>query len=300
MENITKHRFHYGGTTSALLREDQFNNFTTYRSTDCPGIDNLTSATPFPVIETLLSIPFSLLHTTPRLATLLPLSVYQKELLAMAVEIIHLWWWDPSPQMLEQSRKTRYSNLVTNNQNDNQNPKPLGIHDSSRTATTLATKRPTFTFGTHTMNFPTHNLNRGKDAVQRDLGPVFLGPQNHWLPDEMLPMDEELPEESIGSPVTSEAVTEDAIGSPATSEAETKDENVIGDITTGDKSIDIALWAAKVIHSEPVPEPLPLTPGSFERGVIASMSANDILMVKGLLNPVVYIDFFDLGLFSRL
>ena len=73
--------------------------------------------------------------------------------------------------------------------------------------------------------------------------------------------------------------------------------------TIGDKSIssiDIALWAANVIHAEPVPQPLPLTPASFERGVSASMSANDTLMLKGLINPAVYVDFFDLGLFSHL
>jgi len=231
----------------------------------------------------------------------------------MAIEIIHLWWWDPSPQMLQQSVETRHSNLATNNQDDNPNPKPPAIHDSSRTTTTFATKRPTITFGTHTTNFHTHNLNRGKDTAQRDLGPVFLGPQDHWLPDGMLPMDmgEEFLKENTGliaitgvidSPLSSEAETEDqnAIYSPAASELETKDNNVIGDITVGDKSTDIALWAAKVVHPEPVPEPLPFTPPSFERGVIASMSVNDILMVKGLISPAVYVDFFDLGSFSRL
>jgi hypothetical protein len=38
----------------------------------------------------------------------------------------------------------------------------------------------------------------------------------------------------------------------------------------------------------------------FERGVIASMSVNDTLMVKGLIYPPVYIQFFDLSYFSRL
>jgi len=101
------------------------NNFTRYNASDCPGIDDPTSARPFPVISTLLSIPFSLLHTTPRLAALLPLSTYQTELLAMAVEIIRLWWWDPSPQMLEQNRITRSLNIAANRQNDGQSAKPL-------------------------------------------------------------------------------------------------------------------------------------------------------------------------------
>jgi len=36
-------------------------------------------------------------------------------------------------------------------------------------------------------------------------------------------------------------------------------------------------------------EPLSLTPSSFERGVIGGQSANDILMIKGLLSPPVHI-----------
>ena len=80
----------------------------------------------------------------------------------------------------------------------------------------------------------------------------------------------------IGSPVSSEAETEDqnVIDSPATSEAETKE--VISPLETNP------------------------SPSSFERGIIASMSANDILMLKGLINPAVYVDSFDLGLFSHL
>ena len=199
----------------------------------------------------------------------------------MAVEIIHLWWWDPSPQMLEQYRITRSLNIAANRQNDGQSAKPPPIHDSLRTTTTFATKWPTITFGAQTTNSP-HNLNQGKDAVQRDSGPVILAPQDHWLADGILPTDtdEELLKENIcvvGSPVSSEAQTEDqnVIDSPVTSEAENKD----SDITIGDKStssIDIALWAAKVVHAEPVLQPS-LTPPSFERGVIASMSVNDIL-----------------------
>jgi hypothetical protein len=41
-----------------------------------------------------------------------------------------------------------------------------------------------------------------------------------------------------------------------------------------------------------------LTRGSFERGVIMSMSVNDILMIKGLIDPGVYINFIDLESFS--
>jgi hypothetical protein len=42
----------------------------------------------------------------------------------------------------------------------------------------------------------------------------------------------------------------------------------------------------------------PITHGSFERGVMGSMSVNDILMIKGLIDPGVYVDYADLEKFS--
>jgi len=36
--------------------------------------------------------------------------------------------------------------------------------------------------------------------------------------------------------------------------------------------------------------------GPFIPGVIGGMSTNDMLMVKGLLNPSVYVQFYNLGL----
>ncbi|KIL56388.1 hypothetical protein M378DRAFT_172785 [Amanita muscaria Koide BX008] len=67
---------------------------------------------------------------------------------------------------------------------------------------------------------------------------------------------------------------------------------------TGPSSLDILSWYEQVAES--APEPLPLIPGSFKRGVIGGMSANDILMIKGLIDPPVYIQFLDLSSFSRL
>jgi len=259
LNQTNSHRYHLSGINPfAFVRKDG-DDFTIYKTSDCPGIDDPTSAQCFPVIPTLLSIPFSLLNTTPRLAALLPLSTYQTELLAMAFEIIRLWWWDPSPQMLEESRATRRLNIATDRQNDGQSAKPLPIHDPSRTTTTFATMQPTTAFGARTTNFP-RNLNRGENAVQRDPGPLIPGPVilAPQVPDGILPtvMDEELLKENIGntamtgvigSPVSSEAETEDQndIDSSATSEAETKHEKVISDRDKSTSSIDIALMGSK-------------------------------------------------------
>ncbi|KAJ7276635.1 hypothetical protein C8J57DRAFT_1309898, partial [Mycena rebaudengoi] len=51
--------------------------------------------TSWPVIPTLLSIPFALLHQVPRLASMAPLTAYQSNLLRVAQDIIRLWSWDP-------------------------------------------------------------------------------------------------------------------------------------------------------------------------------------------------------------
>ena len=67
---------------------------------------------------------------------------------------------------------------------------------------------------------------------------------------------------------------------------------------TGPSSSDILSWYEQVVKS--TPEPLPLIPGSFERGVIGGMSTNDVLMIKGLIDRLEYIQFLDLGSFSHL
>jgi hypothetical protein len=61
---------------------------------------------------------------------------------------------------------------------------------------------------------------------------------------------------------------------------------------------DILSWNEKVVNS--VQEPPPLAPDSFERGTIGSMSVNDVLMTKGLIEPCQYVQFFNLRSFSHL
>jgi len=61
-------------------------------------------------------------------------------------------------------------------------------------------------------------------------------------------------------------------------------------------SADIVLWCDEVVKSKIVPPSLMLSP--FERSVIGGQSVNDILMIKGLIYPPVYIQFLDLCSFS--
>ena len=57
--------------------------------------------------------------------------------------------------------------------------------------------------------------------------------------------------------------------------------------------LDIKSWGQNVTNSEPGSPSLVPTP--FERGVIASLSVNDILMIRGLIHPLVYVQFINLS-----
>jgi hypothetical protein len=292
-ERITQHRYHCATTHAPFSRKEGID-FDFYYAGDCPG--NPTSQTRFPIIDTLLSIPFSLLHNFPRLAAISPFDTHQQQLIAMGSEIMRLWWWDPSPARIKRSREIWNQNVAASQYNSTPNPKPHPIHHLSRRSTTFSMKQPTITFDVHTTNSLSHNLNQGKCAVEPRLSPTptYLD----WLrygeegltKEDLQHLDDSIAAGVTGSPMTSEAWTE------------TEDsDNIINTTAIQDKStfcrlsLDIMSWSQKVVNSEPE---LLLTPTSFERGVTASMSVNDILMVKGLINPSVYLQFFDLSSFS--
>ena len=88
---FTEHRWHSRGSPVVNIDKER-----TCYVRDCPGI-HPPSGNAFSTIRTLLSIPFSLLHTLPRLTALVPQSPHQRELIIMGEEIISLWSWDPSP-----------------------------------------------------------------------------------------------------------------------------------------------------------------------------------------------------------
>ena len=59
-------------------------------------------------------------------------------------------------------------------------------------------KRPTITFGIHTMDSLSHNLNQGKCAVERRLGPISLGTPTHL--DSLRDREEGLTKEDLQRP----------------------------------------------------------------------------------------------------
>jgi len=215
---------------------------------------------------------------------MVPLSTYQQQLLVMASEIIRLWWWEPSFENLKRAARIRLKNIFQGTQNDVPNARPDAINHRSR-------KRTKFSENVPSLHFPR--------VTNSPKGPIFIRIPTHpnRPMDEMSPIDGDENIQDLEH--ADESIMASATGFPATSHAwtETEDEGYVEDKSTIYlSSADIVGWSWKVINSRP--EPPPLTSDSFERGAIASMAVNDILMIKGLINPAVYIQFFDLSLFK--
>lgn len=322
---ITQHRYHAAFNMFPISRNiGTPRNDKIYYHEDCPGIDDLTSINNFPVIDTLLSIPFSLLHTVPRLAGIVPLSVYQQQLITMGTEIIRLWWWKPSPKLIEELQRMR---TPSHQSNLNRSPAPKCISHPSRLGTTFSSMEPITMRGNPTTP-TTHSsdCDPNQDVPTFDLpsGQVFLGmaPSVSWDGDGLLltARDEGLVEmadvlhanKSTSLP-THNVQTKTLDGQTETLDGrtETLDQSIMGMEDSDNKdvkvkpltclsSLDIQVWSKKVAGSVPEPLPPSLTPGSFERGNIGGLSTNDILMIKGLIHPPVYVQFFDLSSFSQL
>ena len=172
--STTQHRCHAGDGPIFFSRNegsDLVPNPQIHSYVDCPGFDNPTSLKH----NTLLSIPFSLLHNLPRLAGIAPISAHQRQLVAMGAEIVALWWWDPSLDVIENSAKIRLQNNALNQHNATRNPKPDHIHHPSRRNATFSMKQPVIplAYGTPTTHSPSCNPNEDADTFGASLGPEF-------------------------------------------------------------------------------------------------------------------------------
>jgi len=92
----------------------------------------------------------------------------------MGAEIVALWWWDPSPDMIENSAKIRLQN---NALNQTRNPKPDHIHHPSRRNTTFLMKQPVIplAYGTPTITHsPSCNPNQDAGIFELPLDQNLL------------------------------------------------------------------------------------------------------------------------------
>ncbi|KAF8333696.1 hypothetical protein F5887DRAFT_1259663 [Amanita rubescens] len=312
----TLHRYHVADNFPTFIRDAGNDHIHIYFHRDCPGIDNPTSQTAFPIINTLLSIPFSLLHNLPRLAGIVPISFYQQQLITMGSEIVSLWWWDPPPDLIKKSEEIRLQKNAANQYDSTRGAKPYPINHQSRDGTTFLTKQPIITYGTPTTHSSNRNRNQDAPTFELPSGQILLGttPSFSRDGDELLltpgysdrlaetgdvqHADKEIVTDAMSLPVTCEAWDVQTIEGTETSDDIDAMEDVEEKPPTGPSSSDILSWYEQVAES--APEPLPLIPGSFERGDIGGMSINDFLMIKGLIDPPVYVQFLDLSSFSRL
>ncbi|KIL64492.1 hypothetical protein M378DRAFT_163271 [Amanita muscaria Koide BX008] len=309
---ITQHRYHTGEgfPFPRNMGSDVTPSYVCYSAKDCPGIDDPNSQKTFPIIDTLLSIPFSLLHTLPRLSGIVPISTYQQQLLMMGLAVINLWWWDLPSKLIDESKEIRNQNLNANKQDDTRKAPPYPIHHGSRNATTFETKKPTLPYGDPCTPFSGHNLNQDQHIVESDSGlggmlSLYQGKDGLLISgnDELGEMEDVLYTNKVfvGAPV-SVTLTSDAwdIQTPERIEGfddiDSIDEDVEEKPAVCRSSSDILSWYEQVVGSGV--EPLPLTSAPYERGVVGGSSTNDILMIKGLIDPRVYIHFFDLSRFS--
>jgi len=312
----TPHRYHVSNSFPPFIRDMGDEGFKIYTPKDCPGIDDPANQNNFPIINTLLSIPFSLLHNIARLIGIVPLTFYEQNLITMGSVIIYLWWWDPSLEMLKLSEENRVRNVAANQQDDNRNPQPPPIHHPSRSSVTWQTKLPDIKFNTvgnsASDNHDSPNEEPHIRVTELSLGQILLGAESSFLRDKELLVlgSDELDEmhdpkrtvKDILDNVTSSATSDTWAWEVRTPEGfDDSDSGIEEDVMEKPAvcplSCDINSWYEKDLDAR-AEAPLPLIPTPFQKGIVGGSSANDFLMTKGLLDPRIYIKFLDLSSFS--
>jgi hypothetical protein len=178
-------------------------------------------------------------------------------------------------------------------------PKPKPIHLIS---TTFSTAKPIVTYGTSTAHSSRCTPHHDARSVELPSGQIlFDATPSVSLDRDGLLLSPAADELTSKGRVTSWLVAS-ASGAWDLPTAEGADSDEI-DEDEDEKSeihslpFDVKSWYEKVAYCEPEPI-LPLIPTPFKRGIIGSYSVNDILMIKGLIHPLVYVDFLDLSAFS--
>jgi len=274
---FTEHRWHSRG--SPFINVD---NERAYYARDCPGV-RPPSGNACPTIRTLLSIPFSLLHTLPRLVAIVPRSQYQHELILMGEKIVFLWSWDPSPAEVEVLMlRTAQNNfpMVRAHQ-------PISIQD--RQHVTFDAMRFNVAsipdFPVTSTHCAAHSARSVPDGATFELASGQVGvsvtPHLSWG-------------KGAGLHLSDDGFSETtSVSSNASREWHDPEEKTCDQCWSPSDIID---WSNTVIDeyektSSKVP---PLIPTSFEKGIIGGLSTNDLLMIQGLIDPGLYIQYMHL------
>ena len=263
-------------------------------------------------METLLSIPFSLLHTLPRLSSIVPNHEYQRNLIAMGNHIISLWSWDPSEDLDEPATVRGAIGVGSNNLS--RAPQPLPIFHPSRRDTTYESLRLQGTFnGTIPLStcYANTQSNTTPDSITTELtsGEVLIGraPSVSWEVKDGLQLTtgHEQPESScmewddivnvdeIAKLDSELHVSEESVD--AVDDWQDPEDEAPGRLLSKE---DILGWLCGIDGDKgEISQLVPLTHTPFEKGILGSMTVNEVLMIKGLIDPRVYIQFSDLQSF---
>jgi hypothetical protein len=167
--------------------------------------------------------------------------------------------------------------------------------------------QPAITYSTFTT--PICNFNQDVHTIELSSGQILFGTTSSLSrdPDRLLLAhgDQKLVEmedfdhaDKAGVTESSEAWDVQTAEGAGGFESIDNGEDIEDKPTIHPSSFDIISWCEKVVDSGT--EPFPLAPTPFERGVLGGLSVNDVLMIKGLIDPLVYIQFFDVSSFSIL
>ena len=206
----------------------------------------------------------------------------------MGEDIVRLWSWDPSPEELQQSEAIRAA--AAGNVDQTRLPKPAPIHDASRETTTFGTKRPQITF---------RSAPPVIDVIRLESGQVLLEktPSVAWDHRDGLHLTEgrSWPEEDWSCERHEEESMDVDDGSVFVQSELSFDDGDTDSEVLPSSPPDISAWLESTVNDE---EPIPALTGSpFRKGVMGGMSVNDVLMLRGQIDPALYLDFLHLDSF---
>ncbi|KAJ7259483.1 hypothetical protein B0H12DRAFT_1108184 [Mycena haematopus] len=285
---VLPHRFYSVISDSILIQGRGV-----YESDACPGDPG--SPHRFPVFNTLLSIPFSVLHNAPRLGAMFPMSSFQAQVLRRAYEIVELWSWDPIPSDFPNNMVTAATIPVQ---------WPPAVHDVSRQPTTFSSFAPSYysrivQSAPGPTSLPSGQLliSGGIDVVyNQDGGLVPVAPKflqddednKQGLKDEYL--------ERCAPSSFSATYNSSSTSTKSESESEGNSDSHADRNMQHLAVSDIRAWMISVLG--PYGDPLPLKPTPFESGTLGGLCSNDTLMITGSLDPAIYVRYKNLAVFS--
>ncbi|KAJ3850426.1 hypothetical protein EV368DRAFT_45306 [Lentinula lateritia] len=288
---LTEHRLHLNPLTLRRVAITRYidDEPVQYFSRSCPGIDTCAPREQFLVIQTLLSIPFSVLHTVPRLAAFTGRSSYQRKVLEMGQHIMDLWDWDPP------SSSNPISTSVAQRA-----PLPSPIFDPSRATLdhnsftySLPTilSLPLTSAGTSTST--QHILNLADGCVLVNTSPSSIYDKHtmlelaapHDLDDNLKDSGSMIPDNvtSFSCNFSSVATEEDSDSEPRAPYSALSVDDIQGWAALVAEAGEEAKMGVDMLKYDPM-----------VKGTIASHTVNEILMIKGAITPPTYLQYDDL------